>query len=245
MKPDDYIGPVCGCPGCRAARSASASKAACARWRDRSARLLRDHKTCKTCGVYKETAHFTRHRTAVDGLKSSCKTCVAAYEKRRKALARKPRRILSGSEKRERRRIWSLNSRSKNRARYNAVRRRSRAKHRATTTAATRAYYWRNRARQIERVAQYFKRYPEKKSQHEAKRRAQQRSARSEKVDYALIMVRDRMRCHTCGGKVKRAELHFDHVIPLSKGGTHVTENIAVSHARCNLSKGAKVTSLF
>jgi len=34
-------------------------------------------------------------------------------------------------------------------------------------------------------------------------------------------------------------DLHFDHVVPLSKGGPHTTENIRPSHSTCNLKKGA------
>jgi hypothetical protein len=34
-------------------------------------------------------------------------------------------------------------------------------------------------------------------------------------------------------------------VIPLVAGGAHSEENIAVSHARCNMVKNAKVLTLF
>lgn len=36
-------------------------------------------------------------------------------------------------------------------------------------------------------------------------------------------------------------EIHFDHIVPLSRGGAHAKDNIQVSHARCNLVKHAKV----
>jgi 5-methylcytosine-specific restriction endonuclease McrA len=35
--------------------------------------------------------------------------------------------------------------------------------------------------------------------------------------------------------------LHLDHVIPLSKGGTDLIENVKPSHARCNLSKNGRL----
>lgn len=80
---------------------------------------------------------------------------------------------------------------------------------------------------------------------HAAIRRGRKRSARADHVDYRRIYERDKMRCHLCGRKVSQRQLHFDHVIPLAAGGSHTEENIAVAHARCNLTKGTKVLSLF
>ena len=35
--------------------------------------------------------------------------------------------------------------------------------------------------------------------------------------------------------------LHFDHVIPLSKGGTNSVDNVRPSHAICNMQKNSKI----
>ena len=54
------------------------------------------------------------------------------------------------------------------------------------------------------------------------------------------------MVCHICRGEIESArDLHFDHVIPVSRGGAHVRENILPSHKRCNLRKGNKLMSEF
>ena len=53
----------------------------------------------------------------------------------------------------------------------------------------------------------------------------------------AYIIARDDSRCHLCGKKVKPDEIHLDHLVPLSRGGTHDESNIRVAHAFCNLSK--------
>ena len=47
--------------------------------------------------------------------------------------------------------------------------------------------------------------------------------------------------CHLCGGFVERAELHIDHVIPVSRGGTSALSNLMVSHGKCNLLKGDRL----
>ncbi len=53
------------------------------------------------------------------------------------------------------------------------------------------------------------------------------------------VWERDQGRCVVCGAS---DELHFDHVLPFSKGGTSLTaENVQLLCARHNLSKGAKI----
>ena len=60
------------------------------------------------------------------------------------------------------------------------------------------------------------------------------------RVDSAAILAEFGFVCHICSGVIEsRDDLHMDHVIPLSKGGTHSAENIRPSHAFCNMSKGA------
>jgi HNH endonuclease len=54
------------------------------------------------------------------------------------------------------------------------------------------------------------------------------------------VWQRDGGRCVVCG---TRKRLHFDHVVPYSKGGTSVvTENIQLLCARHNLAKGARLS---
>lgn len=48
-------------------------------------------------------------------------------------------------------------------------------------------------------------------------------------------------RCGCCGEPVEATDVHFDHIIPLSRGGRHEPSNVQVSHSRCNLSKGSSV----
>ncbi|NRQ35984.1 HNH endonuclease [Nonomuraea sp. NN258] len=73
--------------------------------------------------------------------------------------------------------------------------------------------------------------------------RANQRRRRSgDKVDYSKILERDGWVCHICGYPIDGLDdLHFDHVIPLIKGGPHSLTNIRPAHAKCNLRKGAKL----
>ena len=44
--------------------------------------------------------------------------------------------------------------------------------------------------------------------------------------------------CYLCGTPIESAaEAHLDHIIPIALGGTHTWDNLAPTHARCNLIK--------
>lgn len=62
-----------------------------------------------------------------------------------------------------------------------------------------------------------------------------------EPVDFAAILERDGHVCHICSREVEPSDIHFDHVIPLARGGAHSMENIRVAHSLCNLRKGTKM----
>ena len=58
------------------------------------------------------------------------------------------------------------------------------------------------------------------------------------------ILKRDRYRCVLCGAIPSldpSVELHIDHIIPVSKGGKTIPENLQTLCARCNLGKSDKV----
>lgn len=72
-------------------------------------------------------------------------------------------------------------------------------------------------------------------------RRARKRNTQVGPVDLAEILAEHGMNCHICSGEIaSRADLHFDHVVPLARNGPHTPENIRPAHAVCNLKKGAR-----
>src|SRR4030095_3708674 len=75
---------------------------------------------------------------------------------------------------------------------------------------------------------------------HAGKRRAQMQAS-GQAVSYDAILVRDGYRCWLCGESVDGADLSFDHVVPLSKGGSHEADNIRVAHWACNHRKRARI----
>lgn len=47
--------------------------------------------------------------------------------------------------------------------------------------------------------------------------------------------------CGICGEPLDE-DFHLDHILPVSKCGDSVAENMQVTHARCNLLKNASLT---
>lgn len=68
-----------------------------------------------------------------------------------------------------------------------------------------------------------------------ARRRAQIRTTEVERFSRSQIYDRDGGRCHICGKSVAREDFVIDHLVPLSKGGTHTRDNVRVAHDSCNL----------
>jgi 5-methylcytosine-specific restriction endonuclease McrA len=52
------------------------------------------------------------------------------------------------------------------------------------------------------------------------------------------ILIRDKHRCQYCGRRGNQFDLTLDHVIPKSKGGQTVQENLVASCRECNQRKG-------
>lgn len=83
--------------------------------------------------------------------------------------------------------------------------------------------------------------------QHARLRRAQKLQAPYEVFTDLEIHERDKWRCGICGKRVNR-QLRFpndlsasiDHVLPLSKGGSHTRANVQSAHLGCNKAKNAR-----
>ena len=59
------------------------------------------------------------------------------------------------------------------------------------------------------------------------------------KISRRALFARDRWRCQYCGSD--GGKLTLDHVVPRSRGGESIWENVVTSCAPCNLRKGNRV----
>lgn len=80
----------------------------------------------------------------------------------------------------------------------------------------------------------------ERLSSRENKAKAE-RAKMSAKLRYQILQ-RDGFKCQICGrGAKDGVKLHVDHIIPVSKGGKTVPENLRTLCDQCNFGKGADI----
>lgn len=218
-------------------------------------------KVCSQCQETKALVDFYARRASPDGLGYICKTCSAANGRLRYSLksdevkakakawshanAERRREIVRASQTKHADKK-NAHQRVLNKERYyrdiDASRQRSREDNKAfrgrnPDRAHEMVKLTRQRAKERDPVG-----FALKALERVNRRRAQKKATETEPVDYASILERDGMICHICEGAIHtRTELHFDHVIPLSKGGPHHASNIKPSHAICNMKKGSRV----
>lgn len=72
-------------------------------------------------------------------------------------------------------------------------------------------------------------------------RRARKRGVEREVIDLPTLLVRDKFKCGICYRKIKVGlqyphplSASMDHIIPLSRGGSHTWMNVQASHHACN-----------
>jgi 5-methylcytosine-specific restriction endonuclease McrA len=62
-----------------------------------------------------------------------------------------------------------------------------------------------------------------------------------EKIDFRNILHAADGLCAICRKPFDLFGIEFDHIIPLARGGAHVTANIQATHTRCNRSKNVRM----
>ena len=107
--------------------------------------------------------------------------------------------------------------------------------------AARKAIYDRTRVIQ-RRIASraYDKAHPESHRERAHRRRVKLMAGFVEKVDFATVYERDQGRCHICGKRVEKKEATLDHLIPVSRGGSHRTSNVRIAHRSCNSRRSSR-----
>lgn len=77
-------------------------------------------------------------------------------------------------------------------------------------------------------------------------RRAATRAIDAEEFDLAEILKRDGCKCHICGRSIDPhlgwphpQSASIDHLVPVSRGGSHTRQNVAAAHLFCNIGRGA------
>ncbi len=104
-------------------------------------------------------------------------------------------------------------------------------------------YYARNRDRRLSEIRAYQQRHPEIQVRYRHRYRARKFQASGEHtlMDLKQIFRDQEGKCFYCGRDHEVAsEGHFDHVIPLARGGSDNPDNIVFACRACNWSKHDK-----
>lgn len=196
------------------------------------------------CGTYNGA---TRHRYYNE---QNCESCRLAYNAHMAAYQRDYH-----AKNPEKHSQWGKAKYERNSAKQREAQNRWRAKN----MEAERAYAaeWRDANR--DKLAEYNRAFRESERGKQAsretsrRRRALKRGNGQEKYTEQEVLYLWGTDCHICSGPIDltaprsqatkqpgwEAGLHFDHVVPISKGGSDTLDNVKPAHAKCNLKKSS------
>jgi len=140
---------------------------------------------------------------------------------------------------------WNRRWREANKEQMKAIVKRWYLAHPDRVRENRRRWYLENKERWLENARNLPKKEPEKWkliwAEKRGVRRARKAGSDIGRVELRRILNIHGYICHICKAPVAPWDIHFDHVIPLSKGGSHTEENIRPAHADCNLRKQDKI----
>jgi len=202
--------------------------------------IIAPTKTCTNCNESKPaTSKFFTQRQGT--ITTYCKVCRAAYSKayyaanRQKTLDRYKTNHFANPQ----------HNRDLYNARYAANPQKKKDRNKARVAADPEKHRAAVKASHIK--------YPETSTRKRHKRRAHKNNALTESYTIKQIISIYGNDCHICMEQIDLTAprstrylgwelgLHLDHVIPLSKGGSDLIENVRPAHAQCNLVKGALI----
>jgi 5-methylcytosine-specific restriction endonuclease McrA len=172
-------------------------------------------KQCGRCGKKKSLSEFFKYKSRKDGLQTWCKKCQKEYSashlENRKEYTRK----------------WRNNHPNENTMRQREYQRK---------------YQKNNLEKVLERIRRWYADNPGKYSQKSSARRARKNHADGKFTSDEWKMLKEKYKymCLMCKRSEPEIKLVPDHVLPLSRGGKNVIENIQPLCVSCNSKKYTK-----
>ena len=208
-------------------------------------------KRCSRCGEVKTLDEFSRDRSARDGFQSACKECRRLVVQ--KWRQQNPDKVRAYSRKYQQENAAARREYNRQRRRNNAeaVRQQKREWRKKNLEVVLeqereRLRRWRSLNRERDRAAQrrreaafrldFPQRAREKSRQSKQRWRARKRDGQGFRVVAKDVRRLASDTCVACGLTADS----LDHIIPLSRGGSHGVGNLAAMCRTCNSSKGAK-----
>ena len=163
----------------------------------------------------------------------ACDICGTVFTPRREGVLR-----CSGPCSARARSAWHVEQRPRYRVRKNEHMREYAASRKAEKAAYDQLHYAKVRDTRRDQRAAHYAANSSVYKMHAHKRRAFIVGGLASKKDIEGLALRAGGACCYCGGTARKLEL--DHVIPVSRGGTHTVGNLAMACFRCNRQKSNK-----
>lgn len=179
-------------------------------------------KKCRKCNVVKPTSEFNKNKRHKDGLHSYCKECLKTYlkEYKEKFTEKDKEKIREKDRKRKRRLRQDPEFREKENARRRTEEYREKARKNALE------WYYKNHERvKLQRLIHV----------HKSSARKRNLLHTFTEKDWKDCLEYFDHSCAYCGKK--GVDLEQEHVIPVSKGGHYIRQNIVPACESCNSSK--------
>jgi hypothetical protein len=202
-------------------------------------------KRCNACQQVKSASEFHVHKASPDGLRYQCKDC-RKIERKTTYEANKHRELAKSKEYRDAHPEYTL-QRAKEYYENN----------REKVLVRQSAYNSANRPKINDYLKSWRKKNPELARKHVRIRDRRMRAAKlgNSWEPYTEIQVLNLYgnTCHLCkepidfeaprqvGVEGWEKGLHIDHLLPISKGGPDMLENVRPAHGLCNLKKNGRV----
>lgn len=182
---------------------------------------------CTRCGFIGKVEDFTSNNK----IRKTCFLCrekAKVYDSRRNKVKRNELRRLNEKRKevKERRKLESKKYYEKNRA---------------AILERNKAYHKKNVLDRQEYLSNWRKNNKDKVKQYSHNRRARENNAEGKlTAKFINTLMTSHPYCEYCNGT---NSLSIEHIVPLSRGGSNLPDNITVSCKSCNSSKGSKLLS--
>ncbi len=198
-------------------------------------------KTCTQCGELKLLTEYSKNSAAKDKLRAACRICDAAARSKYRA------------ENHDEHIAYNLKYYQDNKERERLRKKKWSADNPEYAVVYSKEYHKKNKEAHNAASREYAKNNRDKYNEADRRRRARKLNNGVEVYTELQVLETYGTDCHLCGRPIDlnnsrrvgpvgwETGLHIDHVIPISKGGPDVLDNVRPSHGQCNVSKGDRV----